>query len=109
MREVISVDENDLPNKPLSFALCTFARKFWFQVLLLFSLSLCICCAVRVLVQRATGHTAQCSTFNRATPQAATAEEKTEWTQAFSKFVLENLSSSLEQVDLTSSRSAQGL
>jgi hypothetical protein len=49
------------------------------------------------------------SPFNRATPQAATAEEKTEWTQAFSKFVLENLSSSLEQVDLTSSRSAQGL
>ncbi|ELR23075.1 PH domain containing protein [Acanthamoeba castellanii str. Neff] len=69
MREVTSVDENDLPGKPFSFALCTLARKFWFQ--------------------------------------AASVEEKVAWTQAFSAFVLENLSTSLEKVELTSDRRTQ--
>jgi hypothetical protein len=40
--------------------------------------------------------------------QAASVEEKVAWTQAFSAFVLENLSTSLEKVELTSDRRTQG-
>jgi hypothetical protein len=101
MREVTSVDENDLPGKPFSFALCTPARKFWFQV-----------CDMRTYTSHPAPHTFPLPSDTHALEcvglQAASVEEKVAWTQTFSAFVLENLSTSLEKVELTSDLRTQG-